>query len=279
MKGVHEQVEAHYGRGEVFQAILDALRREGKDPERLAPDDLAPVDAFHIRGREATVELARRAGLSMGRRVLDVGCGLGGAARYLASEYGCRVTGIDLTQEYVDTADALAKRVGLDDRVAFRRESALDMPFDEDSFEVVWTEHVQMNIADKGAFYGEIARVLRPGGYLLFHDIFAGAANRFHFPVPWAEDESLNFLVTPEAVREMLMKLGFSIREWEDVSETSLEWFRATLAALEKSGPPPLGVHLLMGENAKDKFRNQIENLEQGSMVVVQAVAEKSVRQ
>jgi ubiquinone/menaquinone biosynthesis C-methylase UbiE len=162
MQSLREHVEQHYGRGRILDSIIAALRETGKDLGRLKPEDLGPVDEFHVRGREATVELARRAALKPGSHVLDVGCGLGGSARYLAAEHQCQVTGIDLTQEYVDVANALAGMVGLSDKVACRQASALEMPFDDGTFDVVWTEHVQMNIADKHAFYREIGRVTRP---------------------------------------------------------------------------------------------------------------------
>lgn len=242
---------------------------------RLAPADLAPVDEFHIRGREATVELARRASLSPGLRVLDVGCGLGGSARYLAAEHQCQVTGIDLTQEYVNVANALADMVGLRDKVAFRQASALDMPFDDGSFDVVWTEHVQMNIADKRAFYREIGRVTRPKGLLLFHDIFLGDLGSLHYPVPWAEDASISFLAAPEEVRQILEDLGFVIHDWDDKSQPSLDWFVAAIEKLKVSGTPPLGLHLLMGNTANAKFENNIRNLRERRLVVFQARAEK----
>lgn len=276
MKTAREQVESHYGRGEIFNSILRALRETGKDVAQLVPADLAPVDEFHIRGREATVELARRASLKPGLRVLDVGCGLGGSARHLASEHRCRVTGIDLTKEYVDVANALADLVRIKEMVEFHQGSALEMPFGDGSFDVVWTEHVQMNIGDKRAFYAEIARVLAPHGRLLFHDIFQGEGEPLHYPVPWAEDGSISFLVPPEAVRQILEELGFSIFHWEDKSQQSLEWFIAAIERLKLSGPPPLGLHLLMGDTAKAKFENQIRNLRERWIVVIQAVAEKA---
>ncbi|HXX12776.1 MAG TPA: methyltransferase domain-containing protein [Burkholderiales bacterium] len=270
-----ESVERHYGRGQILDSILRALRQAGKDLDRLAPADLAPVDEFHIRGREATIELGARASLRRGLRVLDVGCGLGGSARYLAAQHGCEVVGIDLTSEYVDTANALAAIVGLERMVEFRQASALEIPFERDSFDVVWTEHVQMNIADKQAFYAEIARVLAPRGRLLFHDIFGGEGGPLWFPVPWSEDGSISFLAAPDAVRAMLAALGFSLHEWEDKSQQSLEWFAAASDRLASTAPPPLGLHLLMGDNAKTKFQNNIRNLRERRFVVFQAVAEK----
>jgi len=275
MTSVLAHIEQHYGRGRILDSILDALRATGKDLARLAPADLAPVDEFHIRGREATIELARRASLTSDLRVLDVGCGLGGSARHLAAEHQCHVTGIDLTPEYVDVADALADLVGLKDRVAFRQASALEMPFDDGSFDVVWTEHVQMNIADKRAFYSEIARVTRPKGLLLFHDIFLGDGGSLHYPVPWAEDASISCLATPGEVRQTLDDLGFVIHDWVDKSEASLDWFMKAIGRLKASGPQPLGLHLLMGNTAKTKFENNIRNLRERRIVVFQALAEK----
>ena len=171
---IRHAVEHHYGRGDILTSILQALRDMGKDVTQLTPADLAPVDAFHIRGREATVELAKRAALQPGQRVLDVGSGLGGSVRYLAATHHVQATGIDVTAEYVDVARTLAELVGLQERVTFRQSSALALPFEVGTFDVVWTEHAQMNIADKQAFYAEMARVLGPRGRLVFHDIFQG---------------------------------------------------------------------------------------------------------
>jgi len=276
MKNDREQVEQHYTQGRILDSILGALRETGTDLARLTPEDLAPVDEFHVRGREATVELARRASLKPGSQVLDVGCGLGGSARYLAAERQCRVTGIDLTQEYVDVANALADMVGLSDNVAFRQASALEIPFGDASFDVVWTQHVQMNIADKRAFYLEIARVTRPKGLFLFHDIFRGDGGPLHYPVPWAEDPSISFLAAPGEVRQILENLGFVIHDWVDKTEPSLQWVVAAIEKVKVSGPPPLGPHLLMGDNAKTKLENAIRNLREGRFVVYQARAEKS---
>lgn len=268
-------VQGHYGRGEIFESVLRALREMGRDPAALTPADLAPVDAFHLRGREATAELARRAALEPGLRLLDVGCGLGGSVRYLASEHAVQATGIDLTPKYIDAARALADLVGLGERVAFRQCSALEIPFDAASFDVVWTEHVQMNVSDKRSFYAEIARLLAPGGRLVFHDVFQGEAAPIHFPVPWAEDPAISFLETPESVQRTLQELGFRILAWEEKSQEALEWVGALVGRLEQSGPLPLGVHLLLGSAAKSMMGNMARNLREGRLRVVQAVVEK----
>jgi ubiquinone/menaquinone biosynthesis C-methylase UbiE len=275
MTSALEHVEHHYSRGRLLDSILRALRETGKDLARLKPVDLAAVDEFHIRGREATVELASHALIKPGSRVLDVGCGLGGSARYLAAEHQCQVTGIDLTQEYVNVANTLASMVGLSDRVIFEQANALEMPFDDATFDVVWTQHVQMNIADKPAFYREIARVTRPEGLLLFHDIFGGDGGPLHCPVPWAEEPSISFLAAPGEVKRILEDLGFVIHDWIDKTEPSLRWMVTAIERLEPSGPPPLGTHLLMGNTAKAKFENVIRNLREGRIVVYQACAER----
>ncbi|MFQ5935917.1 MAG: class I SAM-dependent methyltransferase, partial [Acidiferrobacterales bacterium] len=221
-------------------------------------------------------ELADRAGLTPGLRVLDVGSGLGGSARYLAAERECHATGVDLTEEYVEVSSALARLVGLEGKVEFQQGSALDLPFDDGAFDVVWTEHVQMNIEDKDKFYSEIARVLRPGGRLVFHDIFRGDGGEAHYPAPWAEDSSISFLAPLDLLRQTLERSGLRIRHWADKSQHSLEWFAVVVEKIKESGPPPLGLHLLMGETARVKFQNQVRNLQERRIVVIQAVAERS---
>ncbi|MHC5005679.1 MAG: class I SAM-dependent methyltransferase, partial [Planctomycetota bacterium] len=186
--------------------------------------------------------------------------------------FGCRVVGVDLTDAYCRLAEALSGRVGLHERTSFRQGSVLDLPFEDGRFDVVWTEHVQMNIADKRRFYGELHRVLKPGGQLAFHDIFAGAADGLHLPVPWATDPSISHLVPVEDVRSLLAELGFDTVRWEDRTAESIAFFRSTLGRVEADGWMPLGLHLLMGEDATTKFTNVMRNLENDRIRVAQAV-------
>ncbi len=275
MDNTPDNVERHYGRGRILDSILASLRQMGKDTAHLQPEDIAPVDEFHVRGREGTVELAGRASIQPGTRVLDVGCGLGGTARYLAVEHGCQVTGIDLTEEYVEVANALAKLVGLDDRTRFLQANALAMPFADGEFDMVWTQHVQMNIADKAAFYREIGRVTAPGGRFLFHDIFAGDGGPPHFPVPWAENASISFLAPAAQAKKLLEDSGFVVRDWADTTPASMQWTLGVIEKVKASGLPPLGIHLLMGDTARTKIETVIRNMREGRIVVVQACAEK----
>ncbi len=266
-----ESVENHYRAANLEQSILEALRATGKDIDALRLADLAPVDEFHIRGREATEELAELADVPPHWLVLDVGSGIGGSARYLAETSGCHVTGIDLTAEYCRAATRLSELVGLADRTEFRQGSALDMPFENASFDLVWTEHAQMNIADKARLYSEIARVLRPGGAFIFHDIFQGDHGEPHFPVPWANAPSISALMAVDQVRSCLEAVGLVVERWDDRSQLSLEWFRATTERLEKEERSPLGLHLLMGEDAGTKLANMVRNLEEDRIVVYRA--------
>jgi SAM-dependent methyltransferase len=266
-----QPVIRHYTVDDLGRRILAALEGAGVDLDRLTIEDLAGVDAFHIRGRQATHELAALARIAGGDSVLDAGCGIGGSGRYLAATFGCHVTGVDLTAEYVEVARMLSERVGLADRVDFRQGSVLDLSFEDGSFDVVWTEHAQMNIADKPAFYRELFRVLKPGGTLAFHDIFAGPGGELRFPVPWAPDDSISHLVTIEELRGALAAAGFSQLVWEDRTAASTAFFRA----LAQRGPAAVGLHLLM-DDAKNRFANMLPNLEEGRVCVVQAVMRKA---
>ena len=221
-----EAISKHYGISGILDSILEGLKSSGKNLQALELNDLSPIDEFHTRGKESTVELANLAQIQSHHNVLDVGCGLGGSARFLTNEYGCYVTGVDLTNEYIDVANKLTEFVNLTDRISFKQASALELPFPSENFDVVWTEHVQMNIADKEKFYSELSRVLKPNGRLVFHDVFFGTAGSPHYPTPWAEYDSLSSLCTQEEAKTALQKSNLVVNEWEDKSEQSLEFFK-----------------------------------------------------
>ena len=202
-------VQAHYARPALARTILEAAVPPVGSATGVDVGALAPVDEFHVRGREATLELAQAVALTPSNRVLDVGCGLGGASRYLASAFGCQVVGIDLTPDYVETARLLAARFGLDHRVRYECADALALPFREAEFDVVWTQHAAMNIADKAGLYAEMFRVLKPGGCLALYDILAGEGGEVHFPSPWARKASISFLIKPDVLNRLLTAVGF----------------------------------------------------------------------
>lgn len=268
-------VDQHYGFGQIMDKIEAGLKLAGKNIDSLTVDDLAPIDEFHSRGRESTLEVVGLTTISASDRVLDVGCGLGGTARHLADQYQCQVVGIDLTEEYISVGKKLTELVGLTDRVVLRQASALEIPYEDNSFDIVWTEHVQMNIADKNQFYSEIARVLNPGGRLLFHDIFRGLGDKPFYPAPWAEDESISALATESAARSTMEQVGLEIDQWIVKNPESLAFFKRVLTKIEADGPPPLGIHLLMGNNARDKLENYVRNVSEARVSVALGMAHK----
>jgi ubiquinone/menaquinone biosynthesis C-methylase UbiE len=269
-------VEKHYGFGGIMEKIEAGLNLAGKDVNSLTVADLAPIDEFHTRGRESTLEVAELAKLKASDLVLDVGCGLGGTARYLSEKYKCNVVGIDLTEEYISVGKKLTELVGLIDRVELRHGSALEIPYEDERFDIVWTEHVQMNIADKNRFYSEIARVLKPGGRLLFHDIFRGLGDPPFYPTPWAEDESISALATGTEARSIIEQVGLKIEQWLVKVQESIEFFKRVSAQIEADGSPPIGIHLLMGDNAKDKLQNYVRNLSEDRVSVALGMAHKN---
>jgi ubiquinone/menaquinone biosynthesis C-methylase UbiE len=272
---INDSIQTHYTCKDLGGVILAALEKAGKDVNRLTPEDLAPIDQFHIRGRAATLELARAAGLDATKYVLDVGSGVGGASRCLAREFGCRVTGIDLTDEYCRAAAMLTAKTGLAHLVDYRQGDATRLPFDDQTFDVVWTEHVAMNIPDKTLLYREIHRVLKPGGTLAVYDVLAGPSGPVLFPVPWARTPETSFLVTPGEMRTLLDKTGFTVTDWSDTTEVACTWFVRLAEKIRKEGFPVLGFHLLLGDDFKEMAQNQGRNLQEGRIVLAQIIARK----
>jgi ubiquinone/menaquinone biosynthesis C-methylase UbiE len=272
---INEAIQTHYTRADLGDVILAALEKAGKDVNRLTLEDLAPIDQFHIRGRTATLELARAAGLDAAKHVLDVGSGVGGTSRCLAKEFGCRVTGIDLTDEYCRAAAMLSAKTGLAHLVDYRQGDATKLPFDDQAFDVVWTEHVAMNIPDKTRLYKEMHRVLKPGGTLAIYDVLAGPFGPVLFPVPWARTPDTSFLVSPNELRKLLEETEFTVTDWSDTTEAARAWFVTLAEKIRKEGFPSLGFHLLLGADFKEMAQNQGRNLQEGRIVLAQIVARK----
>lgn len=265
-------VETHYTRGDLGEAILAALKAAGKDLDHLTPDDLAPVDEFHGGQRPATIRLAELVGFSGTERVLDVGSGLGGPSRFLAWHYGCRVSGVELTAEFVRVAEMLTRLTGLVGRVDYRQGNALDLPFDDRSFDVVWSQNAAMNIADRDKLYAEMRRVLKPGGRLALQEVAAGPGGEPHYPVPWAREPSISFLLSTEGTREKLEAAGFRVVAWQDTTEPSLKSARRRARAAE--APPALGTHVILGSDWQAMAKNSLRNLEERRVALFNAVLE-----
>jgi len=262
-------IEAYWGREHLAESMLEALAARGVDLDALTVDLLAPVDQFHGGGKPATDRLARMASPTPGTRVLDVGGGFGGPARTLAVQWGCRVTGIDLTPSYVRAAQMLTARLRLDDRVSHQVGNALDLPFPDGAFDMVWTQNSGMNIADKERLYAGFHRVLRPGGHLAMQEPMAGPTQPIVYPVMWGRDASTSFLRAPGEMRPLIERTGFTARGWDDVTAETAG--PSTGAAI----PPHSIQRLVMGEALDAIIRAGQRNREEGRIVLIQALWER----
>ena len=262
---------SHCGRLQLGDALLEALTAAGKDIDNLAPSDLAPFENLHVRGRAVTRDLAQLAGLRQGDRVLHVGCGIGGPARTLAVEFGCHVTGVDIAESYVEAGRMLNERVGLSETVSLRIGNALDLPFADGSFDVVWMQHVGMYVSGKTSLYREARRVLRPGGKLAMHEIVAGSVSPPHYPTPWASDPSTSFLASPDLLRAILVESGFLQTEWRDDTPNSIEWARKPVGYRGSDGLSD-ALDALHGPDYRERIENVRRNLIEERIGVVQAV-------
>lgn len=269
-------VADHYSHGQLTEAIRAGATKMGLTTESISIDDLAAVDEFHIGGRTATAELLGQLGLSSSHHVLDVGCGLGGTARFLASNSGCRVSGIDLTPEFVETGRILCSWVGLSDQIELHCGSALNMPFEASHFDAAVMLHVGMNIEDKAVLFEEVNRALRPGGLFGVYDIMRQSDEALVYPVPWAMDPDTSTLATPQQYRSALEDAGFEITAERDRRDFASDFFaelRKRMKAAE--GPPPLGLHILLGDTAAIKIQNMVDNVTAGRISPVEMIARK----
>ncbi len=273
---VQADVSKHYTHGGLIEAIRAGIVLLGKAVDTVTVDDLAPVDEFHIGGRRASEEFLDQLGFSAQMHILDVGCGLGGAARFVASRYGSRVTGIDLTAEYVEAGNALSNWVGLDQRISLHQGSALAMPFAERSFDGAYMLHVGMNIEDKEKLASEVMRMLRPESSFGIYDVMRTGLGDLAYPVPWATTADLSAVAEPEQYKNALEKAGFTVIAERNRRDFALAFFaelRAKTAAA--SGPPSLGLHVLMGKSTPEKVQNMIDNISNGHIAPVELIARK----
>ncbi|MBZ9883406.1 methyltransferase domain-containing protein [Mesorhizobium sp. CA10] len=265
-----DRVRDHYRATGLTDRLKNALAVFGPEQQRLKPEQLATLDQFHTRGLAATAELASLAAITADMSVLDVGSGVGGPARFLAETYGCAVTGVDLSEPFVEAARYLTTRTGQDDKVSFEAGSALALPFEDSRFDAALLQHVAMNIADRPLLYREIRRVLRPGGKFATFDVVLNGGDP-HYPVPWAKTPGESFLLTAEATCEAIEAAGFGTLVRRDDTAAAKAWF----AELRASGPPPsLNLGVIMGQGFADFATNLGRNLMEGRLGILTAVFE-----
>ena len=270
-----KHIHGYYSPNDLYNKILEGLDRLGTDLSNVTLDDLQPVDEFHIRGDTATKELIELSAFTPDMHILDVGCGIGGSTRRLSHETGCRVTGVDLSDAYIDTAQRLTQLLGMQDRVDFHAASALDMPFDDNAFDGVWSLQMNMNIDDKLAWLKEIHRVLKPGGRAVLYEVCGNKNTPLHFPVPWAQDGSMSFLVPPAPFRDIITAAGFAIAEWSDKTDLARNAFANVREPVGAPNLPVLGVYMLVGNDIATKAYNLHRNLEEDRVSLIETVATK----
>ena len=271
-----EKISTHYAHGNLLAAIKAGLEAQGVTVENASVEDLGPVDEFHIGGRVASAHFLDQLEIKPSQTILDVGCGLGGSARFAAKTYGAKLVGLDLTREYVETGQALCDWVGLSDRIELHQGSALALPFEEARFDGAFMMHVGMNIQDKQTLIAEVSRVLKPGAKFGIYDIMKTNDDELMYPVPWANTSETSWLASPEAYRAAFEGNEFTVLEENNRRAFAMEFFKKMKAAGDAAdGPPPLGLHVLMQQSTAEKIPNMIANLAANRISPVEMIAVK----
>lgn len=268
-------VHSYYSPNDLYNRIIGGLSELGKDLAKVTLDDLQPVDEFHIRGDTATKELIKLSKFTPDMHILDVGCGIGGSTRRLSHETKCRVTGIDLSNEYVETAKKLTQLLNMQDQVMFHACSALELPFDDNYFDGVWSLQMNMNVEDKLAWLKETYRVLKPSGRAVLYEVCGSKNTPVYYPVPWAQDETISFLVSPESFSDVISRAGFDIEFWNDKTDLAQKAFASMQEPVGEPDLPELGVHMLVGKDIRNKAYNLRRNLDEERVSLIETVAVK----
>ncbi len=260
---MQDSVSDHWGKDNIYDQIIAALESSGKLPGKLTVEDLAPVDQFHARGLPATIEMADRLPVKSGDLLVDIGCGIGGPARYFAQRFHCKVRGIDVTPAFVEIGNRLSALLQMEDEVSIELGDGHRLPWADETFDGAISQHVTMNVGDRRRFFGEAWRVLKPGGFFALSEHALGPVGEPHHPLPWSADGSNEHLVSPEETRACLEACGFGDIRIESTGEKYLDGYRRAIELAERGELPPLGVHILLGENSSEIVRNAARNIEE----------------
>lgn len=274
MEILNSQIEEHYYRPDLYNDIISRLKELDVDLNNVTRKDIASVDEFHVRGAEISRELAKIANIN-NSRLLDIGCGIGGPCRMLADEFNCDVVGIDISKEYVATASRLSELVGLNHKTKFIYAYATNLPFQDNEFDVVWTQHVQVNISDKLKFYSEIDRVLNNNGAFIYYEVFKKGSEDINYPVPWANESKISFLEQSSQIDSILQELGMVKKQSTDQTDSGIKVLERMLDRISKRGVPRLGLNVLMGASTKDKIANLLNGLKEGKIYLESGVYER----
>lgn len=273
------KVSDHWARLAVtFDGAVKSLEAKGISAKSARAEDLHSMDMIHMGGLSATDALAELAGISRGHHVLDVGSGVGGPARRIASKFKASIVGLELSKALYETSKQLTDLVGLTSKVQFVNDSALSLPFDDGAFDVVIMQHVSQQISEKDRLFGELARVVKPDGCIALHEIFAGHGE-VHYPLPWAAEPSMSALETVSACIDRLSRLGFEIGEFIDHSEDGRKFHLSALATYDKAladNKGALGLSNNVVEVRRAASVAMERNLGSGSVKVGMLVARKA---
>ena len=265
----------HWGKGDVYALIVSALGKMSKPLDDVTLEDLAPVDHVHARGLAATVELADRLPIKAGQHIVDIGCGLGGPARYMAKRFQCKVSGVDITEPFVEAANRLTALLRMEHQVTIQHGDGQRLPYGDGLFDGAYSQHVTMNVADRKTFFAEAYRVLKNGAFFALTEHGLGPTGDPHYPLPWSADGSGAYLVRPSETRALLEAAGFEDIVLEETGARYVAGYRTVIEKAEKGVLPPLGIHILMGETALQKTRNAARKIEERRTHPIQLLCRK----
>lgn len=270
-----EATSTDHGAHDVYALIMSALQKAGKPTSGLTLEDLAPVDHFHARGFPATIELGDRLPITSGSHLLDIGCGLGGPARYFAKRFNCKVSGVDIAPGFVEAANKLTALLGMEERVMIVHGDGEHLPYPDGMFDGAYAQHVTMTVTNRDRFFSEALRVLKPGAFFALTEHGLGPEGNPRHPLPWSEDGSGAFLVTPDETRRLLEAAGFENIVINDTGPKYLASYQQMIERAARGALPPFGMHILLGQTAPQKLRNAAGNIGEGRTRPVEVFCRK----